>query len=113
MRTITKRLVGRHLAATEVLGFRFFCGHSHGCKFTARVRAVTERLAFAFATGAPVIGLAGFNFYSVGGFLCDGRLHADLLKFEQQNKSFNTLSFNTQSITTKQIPRVDLGLDVT
>ena len=59
------------LAAAEIDGFGFRRDVLDGREYGALVAAVTEGLAGAAATGAPVVALACFNLNGVGALLRD------------------------------------------
>ena len=73
MGSVTKRAIAAVLATTEVYRAIFFSCVGNRGKVASLVGTVAEWLGGAFATGAPVIGLAVFDFNGHGRFLSDDR----------------------------------------
>ena len=71
MRAVAEGAVAAVLAAAEVNGAIFLCSVGSRGEATSLVGAVAEGLRGAFATGAPVVGLACLDSDGDRGFLSD------------------------------------------
>jgi len=68
---VAERSVAGMLAAAEINRAVFFGGICFGRKPGSFVRAVAQGLAFALATGTPVVGFSSFNGQWIWRFLCN------------------------------------------
>ena len=68
MRPVAKRRIGAGLALAQCGGACFICREFERCDVAARVGAVTKWLALGFATTAPIVVFASFQFSFRGKF---------------------------------------------
>jgi len=69
MRAVAERAIAAVLAAAEIDGAILLGCVGSRRKISSFVRAITEWLRGTFTAGAPVVGLACFNFDGNRGFL--------------------------------------------